>query len=119
MLNSSISSVRGDRLTVSEPGNRRREAAPMTASRQAMSSSAVRPVASAAANIVPGSLKPLLGSGRTRPFEAARGTADQVVDRLEDRTDGAARGDPGDQRRQLGRLVLGRGALVPLAVVDA
>ena len=67
MLNSSISSVRGERLTVSEPGRRSRAAASITAFRQAMSSSAVRPVASAAANIVPGSLKPLLGSGRTRP----------------------------------------------------
>ena len=66
-LNSSVSSVRGDRLTVSEPGRRSRAAVSITVLRQAMSSSAVRPVASAASNIEPGSANPLSGSGRTRP----------------------------------------------------
>ena len=73
MLKSSISSVRGERLTVSEPGRRRRAAVSMTVFRQAMSSSAVRPVASAASNIDPGSENPLSGSGRTSPSNP-RGT---------------------------------------------
>ena len=67
MLKSSLSRVRGDRLTVSDPGSRRRAAVSMTVLRQAMSSSAVRPVASAASNIDPGSVKPLSGNGRMRP----------------------------------------------------
>ena len=66
-LKSSISSVRGDRLMVSEPGQAEAAAVSMTVFRQAMSSSAVRPVASAASNIDAGSANPLSGSGRMRP----------------------------------------------------
>ena len=66
-LNSSVSIVRGERLMVSEPGRRSRAAVSITVFRQARSSSAVRPVASAASNIEPASAKPLSGSGRTRP----------------------------------------------------
>ena len=67
MLKSSISSVRGERLTARIPGRRNRAAVSITMFMQAMSSSTVRPVASAAANISAGSAKPLSGSGRTRP----------------------------------------------------
>ena len=67
-----------------------------------MSSSPVRPVASAASNMEPGSAKPAVGQRPDEALEAARHAGRQVVDRLEDRADGPGRGDLGDRRRQLG-----------------
>ena len=116
-LKSSVSSVRGERLTVSEPGRRRRAAVSMTVFRQAMSSSAVRPVASAASNIEPGVGEPAVGQRPDEPFEPARHAGRQVVDRLEDRADRPGRRDPGDERRQLGRPGRDRD-VVALRVVD-
>ena len=84
---------------MSEPGSRSRAAVSMTVFRQAMSSSAVRPVASAASNIEPGSVKPLSGQRPDEALVAARGAGAQVVDRLEDGPDGAGRGDLGDRPR--------------------
>ena len=79
-----------------------------------MSSSPVRPVASAASNIEPG-----IGEAavRQRPDEAlvaARRAGREVVDRLEDRADRPGRGDLGDRAptaRRGGRSAMGpRGA---------
>ena len=63
-------------------------------------------------------MKPLSGSGRTRPSNPRGTPVVEVVDRLEDRADGAGRGDPRDHRGQLGLRSLGDRALVPLGVVD-
>ena len=75
-----------------------------------MSSSPVRPVASAASNIEPGSAKPLSGSGRTGPrSRAARRSRGR---RSAGRPPGSPRSRrPGRRRRQLGARPLGHAGL--------
>ena len=83
-----------------------------------MSSSAVRPVASAAWNIEAGVAEAAVGQRPDQALEPARGPGRQVVDRLEDGPDRAGRRDPGDERGRLGRRTRVGGALVTLRVVD-